>query len=127
MRILEGIVVSVKMQNTVVVEITRRTPHPLYKKLIKRSKKFLADTNGAEVSIGQKVKIIETKPMSKNKYFKVMNDAPAKKAEKAEKAQKAKPARKSIEEKTLAPKKVAIKKPRKSGEARSRSAREDKK
>jgi len=74
MKIFEGIVVSTKMQNTAVVEITRRTPHPLYKKLIKRSKKFLVDTNGLELIMGQKVKIVETKQISKNKYFKVVNE-----------------------------------------------------
>ncbi len=85
MKIFEGIVVSTKMQNTAVVEITRRTPHPLYKKLIKRSKKFLVDTNGLELALGQKVKIVETKQISKNKYFKVVNEEVSKpKAVKAE-------------------------------------------
>lgn len=85
MKIFEGIVVSTKMENTVVVEVTRRTPHPLYKKLIKRSKKFFADTNGLDLSLGQKVKIVETKQVSKNKYFKVVSEEISKpKAVKAE-------------------------------------------
>ena len=67
----EGQIVSLKMQNTAVVEITRRKPHPLYKRLLKRSKKYKADTAGMELKVGDKVKILETRPMSKQKYFKV--------------------------------------------------------
>lgn len=72
MKIFEGIVVSGGKNNTVVVEVSRRTPHPLYKKLIRLSKKLKADTTGIEVMIGEKVKIAETRPMSKDKYFKVI-------------------------------------------------------
>lgn len=73
MKIFEGLVVSTKMNKTIVVEITRRTPHPLYKKLIKRSQKFNVDNSGFEsVTVGDSVKIVETRPISKNKYFKVM-------------------------------------------------------
>lgn len=73
-KILTGIVVGNKMQKTVVVEVTRKTPHPLYKKLLKKSKKFLADSGEAMYEIGQTVKIIETRPMSKNKHFKVLEE-----------------------------------------------------
>ncbi len=66
---LTGIVVSNSMQNTIVVEVVRRTPHPLYKKLIKRSKKIKADTNGKQVEVGTRVIIAETKPLSKDKHF----------------------------------------------------------
>ncbi len=72
MKIFEGKIVSNKMSKTVVVEIVRRTPHPLYKKLIKRSKKFLADSGDKMYEVGQVVKIVETRPLSKNKRFKVM-------------------------------------------------------
>jgi len=72
MKILEGIVIATKMQDTVIVEVTRRTPHPLYKKLLKRSKKFKADTKGVTVTVGERVKIVETKPVSKDKHFKVL-------------------------------------------------------
>ncbi len=68
----EGIVVSAKMQNTVVVEVFRKKPHPLYKRLLKRSTKFKADTAGQSVAAGDKVKIIETRPISKGKHFKIM-------------------------------------------------------
>ena len=71
-KVLEGKVVSNKMQKTVVVEVTRKTPHPLYKKLIKRSKKFLADSGEQTYQVGQIVKIVETRPLSKTKRFKVM-------------------------------------------------------
>jgi len=71
-KILQGKIVSNKMNKTVVIEVVRRTPHPLYKKLIKRSKKFLADSGEATYAVGQIVKIIETRPLSKTKRFKVM-------------------------------------------------------
>ena len=74
---LEGKVVSSKMQNTAVVEIFRRKPHPLYKKLLKRSKRYKVETGGLSVSVGDKVKIIETRPISKGKYFKIMEVLPA--------------------------------------------------
>jgi small subunit ribosomal protein S17 len=73
-KILTGKVVSTKMQNTVVVEVSRRKAHPLYKKLMLRSKKFQVDTAGKKVSLGDTVKIIETKPVSKYKYFKLMEE-----------------------------------------------------
>ncbi len=65
----EGKVVSLKMNRTAVVEITRRTAHPLYKKLIKRSSRIKADTADLTLTLGQKVKITETKPISKEKFF----------------------------------------------------------
>lgn len=67
-----GKIVSVKMQKTVLVEIVRKSPHPVYKKLLKRSKKFKADTAGLSLNLGDNVKIVETKPISKDKNFKVL-------------------------------------------------------
>jgi small subunit ribosomal protein S17 len=67
----DGIVVSTKMEKTVVVSVSRKTPHPLYRKLIKRSKNYKVDPNGMDLIKGQQVRIIETKPISKGKYFKV--------------------------------------------------------
>jgi small subunit ribosomal protein S17 len=72
MKVFEGKIVSLKMNKTAVVEIVRRTPHPLYKKLLRRSKKYKVDTAGLELVLGQKVKIAETKPAAKGKFFKVM-------------------------------------------------------
>jgi small subunit ribosomal protein S17 len=60
------------MANTVVVEVTLRVAHPLYKKLMKRSKKFKADSTGLTLNIGDKVKIVSIRPISKDKYFKVL-------------------------------------------------------
>ena len=67
-----GTVVSNKMINTVVVEITRSIPHPMYGKQIKKTNKLKADTNSMEVSVGDTVKIEETRPISKEKNFKVV-------------------------------------------------------
>lgn len=66
-----GEVVSAKMQKTVVVKVTYRVKHPLYKKLLTRTKKFKAhDEKGTK--IGQKVKIIETKPFSKDTKYEIL-------------------------------------------------------
>jgi len=71
-KIMTGKVISTKMQDTIVVEVTRFVPHPLYKKLMKRSKHFKVALNGHELIVGKRVKIVETKPVAKGKYFKVM-------------------------------------------------------
>lgn len=72
MKVFEGIIVSIGMNKTVVVEVTRRTPHPLYKKLIKRSKKYKVDSGDKTLFVGNVVKIAETRPISKGKYFKIL-------------------------------------------------------
>lgn len=69
---LKGIVVSTKMQNTVVISIERKVAHKLYGKLIKVTKRLKADTNGMEVIEGDTVVIEQTRPMSKDKNFKVI-------------------------------------------------------
>ena len=71
MKVFEGTVISDKMQDTVIVEVIRRIPHPLYKKLLKRSKKYKVDTKVKKAAVGQRVKIIETKPLSAHKHFKI--------------------------------------------------------
>ncbi len=68
-KVLTGKVISVKMQDTAVIEVSRRVPHPLYKKLLKKGKNFNVDTKGQSVEVGNEVRIIETKPISKTKYF----------------------------------------------------------
>lgn len=68
---LKGIVTSVGMQNTAVVEVFRKTPHPLYKKLLTRSKKYKIETDGKDLTVGDTVLIAEIKPVSKGKYFKL--------------------------------------------------------
>jgi small subunit ribosomal protein S17 len=67
-----GKIVSLKMNRTAVVEVTRKRPHPLYKKVIKRESNYKADTGDLTLTLGQKVKIAETKPMSKGKFFKIV-------------------------------------------------------
>ena len=68
----EGKIISLKMNKTAVVKITKRTPHPLYKKLLKRSRNYKADTGDLTLNVGDKVRIAETKPISKDKFFVVM-------------------------------------------------------
>lgn len=84
MKIFEGNITSVGMNKTVVVEVVRRTPHPLYKKLIKLSSKFKADNTGFEnLEVGTKVKIVETRPISKQKNFKILSVVGAKETKKS--------------------------------------------
>ena len=66
-----GIVISTSMDKTIVVEYTNRVPHPRFKKIIKRSKKFYAHDEEGAAAVGDKVSIIETKPISKNKCWKL--------------------------------------------------------
>jgi len=68
----EGIVVSNKMDKTIVVKIETSAPHPLYKKVIKRSKKIKAHDEQNECSIGDKVLIAETRPLSRDKHFRLV-------------------------------------------------------
>ena len=67
-----GKIISLKMNKTAVVEITRRQQHPLYKKLLRRSNKIKADTGELTLAIGQRVKISQTRPISKDKFFVVI-------------------------------------------------------
>jgi len=66
-----GIVISTSMDKTIVVEYTNRVPHPRFKKIIKRSKKFYAHDENGDAAVGDKVSIIETKPISKKKCWKL--------------------------------------------------------
>jgi small subunit ribosomal protein S17 len=65
-------VTSDKMDKTVVVLVERQFAHPLYKKIIKRSKKFMAHNENNEAHIGDRVKIVESRPLSRNKRWKVV-------------------------------------------------------
>lgn len=69
---LQGVVVSDKMDKTVVVSVSRFVKHPLYGKFYKVSKKYKAHDEGNTKKIGDKVEIIETRPISKDKRFKVL-------------------------------------------------------
>ncbi|HEX9608852.1 MAG TPA: 30S ribosomal protein S17 [Candidatus Paceibacterota bacterium] len=66
---LAGVVVSDKMQDTVVVKVTRYVKHSKYQKYIKRDKRYKAHDKGNAKSIGDRVVIRETKPISKDKRF----------------------------------------------------------
>ncbi len=70
---LKGIVVSDKMQKTVVVSITRLKKHPKYKKYYKVTKRFKAHDEKGEYHTGDKVVIQETRPISRDKRWKVLN------------------------------------------------------
>ena len=66
-----GEVVSDKMDKTVVVQVTRKIPHPVYKKFIKRFKKFQVHVESVQPKMGDVVKISSMRPMSKNKRWRV--------------------------------------------------------
>ena len=72
-RVLEGTVVSDKMQKTVVVQIMRLKKHPKYKKYFKETRKFKAHDAEGQYHIGDKVIIRETKPISKDKRWIVIS------------------------------------------------------
>jgi len=71
-RVLKGIVVSDKMEKTVVVSVDRFMKHPKYGKYMKRSKRYKAHDESNEYKVGDKVTIKETKPFSKDKTFSVV-------------------------------------------------------
>ena len=69
---LTGIVVSDKMDKTVVVAIQDNVKHPLYKKIVKRTVKFKAHDENKACNVGDRVSIMETRPMSKDKRWRVV-------------------------------------------------------
>ena len=71
-RVLTGLIVSDKGDKTVVVKVERRVKHPLYGKIIRRSKKYHAHDEGNEYKQGETVRIEETAPISKLKTWKVI-------------------------------------------------------
>jgi small subunit ribosomal protein S17 len=66
-----GVVVGTKMKKTVTVLVERQVRHPLYKKIVKRKKKFLAHDEYEKCKLGDVVKIIETRPLSARKRWRV--------------------------------------------------------
>ncbi len=68
---LQGIVVSDKMDKTIVVEITMRKLHPLYKKYVTRSKRIKAHDEQNEAHVGDTVRVIESRPMSREKRWRL--------------------------------------------------------
>ena len=71
-KILKGVVTSDKMDKTVVVKVTRFVEHKKYQKRIKKTKSYKAHDENNEKKIGDIVEIEETKPISKDKHFKVV-------------------------------------------------------
>lgn len=70
-QIKSGVVISSKMNNVAVVKVTYKVKHPLYKKIMTVSKNFKAQ-NLIGAKEGQKVKLVETRPISKNVHFKIL-------------------------------------------------------
>ena len=68
-----GVVVSNKMDKTISVKVERRLAHPIYGKSVKMSKKFMAHDEKNECSIGDTVKIMETRPLSKRKRWRLVD------------------------------------------------------
>ena len=67
-----GIVVSDKMDRTIVVAIRERVKHPLYGKIVNRTKKFKVHDENNECGIGDKVRVMETRPLSKDKHWRLV-------------------------------------------------------
>ena len=78
-KIRKGVVVSNKMEKTVVVDVERTYPHPRYGKVIRRKKKYYAHHEGEPLKIGEKVTLLETRPLSKLKRWRVIKDVNEKK------------------------------------------------
>ena len=72
---MQGVVVSDKMDKTVVVNVERKFPHPLYKKYIKRSKRYHAHDENNTHKVGDTVSIQECRPLSKTKRWEVVSSA----------------------------------------------------
>ena len=69
---LVGVVVSDKMDKTVVVAVRDSVQHPLYKKIMKRTVKFKAHDENNECGIGDRVRVMETRPLSRDKRWRVV-------------------------------------------------------
>jgi len=67
-----GVVTSDKMNKTIVVEVERRVPHPRFKKIVRRTSTFHAHDEKEEAKIGDKVRIMDTRPLSKTKRWRLI-------------------------------------------------------
>ena len=67
-----GVVTSTKMDKTIVVEYVARVPHPKFKKIVKKSEKFYAHDENSTAKVGDKVRIVETRPLSKLKCWELV-------------------------------------------------------
>lgn len=71
-RVMHGVVVSDKMDKSVVVEVTRQIKAPVYGKIVRRTKKYAAHDEGNDAKIGDKVSIRECRPLSKRKRWEIL-------------------------------------------------------
>ena len=71
-KVLQGVVVSDKMDKTAVVRVERRIQHPLYKKTVTKSKKYKVHDENNECASGDQIKLIECKPLSKDKCWRLL-------------------------------------------------------
>jgi small subunit ribosomal protein S17 len=76
-RILQGIVVSDACDKTIIVRVERRVMHPIYKKFISRSKKYAAHDETNRYRAGDRVRIEESRPLSKRKHWVVLSESEA--------------------------------------------------
>ena len=76
-RVMRGTVVGDRADKTVIVRVDRRVMHPLYKKVVRRSKRYAAHDDGNDHKVGDIVQIRECAPISKRKRWIVLNDAGA--------------------------------------------------
>jgi len=67
-----GVIVSNKMDKSIVVQVTRNVKHPIYGKFVKKSSKFIAHDEQNQCNIGDTVRIMETRPLSKNKCWRLV-------------------------------------------------------
>ncbi len=70
-KVRTGVVISNKMDKTVVVEVSRTVVHPVYKKYVRRRKRFMAHDEENRCNIGDQVMIVETRPLSRHKNWRV--------------------------------------------------------
>ena len=71
-KVREGTVVSNKMNKTIVISIVDRVPHPRYSKFVARTKKFYVHDETNDAQIGDRVRVMETRPMSKQKRWRLI-------------------------------------------------------
>jgi small subunit ribosomal protein S17 len=102
-RILEGNVVSDKMDKTVTVLVERRYMHPVYKKYIKRTDKFAAHDEANVFGVGDRVQIEECRPISRRKTWKVVTPAPKTPARSVKKEERVQDETKAAEDKASRP------------------------
>ena len=71
-KVREGVVISAGMEKTVVVEVTDRVRHPLYRKTLQRTKKLYVHDEKNDLNVGDRVRVQETKPLSKLKRWRIV-------------------------------------------------------